>query len=153
MLNFTTARMDPLKYIFEKPSFAKQKKKGAGGDSLKAKKLRMTLSRRRRAKANTGGRPRLSYFNTLCAHQYWTQRKYWFEVEWISRYLIPISGIGFGPNSHCFQHLLKPAPARLSSRAQSKILNSFSGPILESLPPIENSMIIRKGQNKGEFRA
>lgn len=35
------------------------------GDSLKAKKLRMTLSRRRRAKANTGGRPRLSYFNTL----------------------------------------------------------------------------------------
>jgi hypothetical protein len=40
------------------------------GDSLKAKKLRMTLSRRRRAKANTGGRPRLSYYNTLCAHQY-----------------------------------------------------------------------------------
>ena len=73
ILNLTTmliARMDPLKYIFEKPSFAKQKKKGAGGDSLKAKKLRMTLSRRRRAKANTGGRPRLSYFNTLCAHQY-----------------------------------------------------------------------------------
>lgn len=29
------------------------------GDSLKAKKLRMTLSRRRRAKAKTGGRPRL----------------------------------------------------------------------------------------------
>jgi hypothetical protein len=40
------------------------------GDSLKAKKLRIALSRRRRAKANTGGRPRLSYFNTLCAHQY-----------------------------------------------------------------------------------
>ena len=63
----------------------------------------MTLSRRRRA--NTGGRPRLSYFNTLCPHQYWTQRKYWFEVEWISRYLIPISGIRFAPNSHCFQEL------------------------------------------------
>lgn len=65
----------------------------------------MTLSRRRRAKANTGGRPRLSYFNTLCAHQYWTQRKSWFEVELISRYLIPISGIRFAPNSHCFQEL------------------------------------------------
>lgn len=50
MLNFTTmliARMDPLKYIFEKPSFAKQKK-----EALKVKKQQMTLSRRR-TKANT----------------------------------------------------------------------------------------------------